>query len=134
ATRDDIDAEICFSALPSEAAAEWEAALAQTGHHVFSNVKTHRMDADVPLMVAEVNPEHMHALDAQRRARRWTGSIVANGNCSAIGFVLAAAPLQRRFGIERAVVTTMQALSGAGYPGVASLDALRSVCPCIAAE
>ena len=134
ATRADIDAEICFSALPFEAAAEWEAALAMTGHHVFSNVKTHRMDADVPLMVAEVNPEHMHALDAQRRARGWSGSIVTNGNCSAIGFVLAAAPLQKKFGIERAVVTTMQALSGAGYPGVASLDALDNVVPFIAEE
>ena len=133
-TRADLDAEICFSALPSDAAEVWETALAEAGHHVFSNVKTHRMDPDVPLMVAEVNPEHMHALDAQRRARRWTGSIVANGNCSAIGFVLAAAPLQRRFGIERAVVTTMQALSGAGYPGVASLDALDNVVPFIAEE
>src|SRR5438046_5643408 len=133
-TRADLDTEICFSALPSDAAEVWETALAEAGHHVFSNVKTHRMDADVPLMVAEVNPEHMHALDAQRRARRWTGSIVTNGNCSAIGFVLAAAPLQRRFGIERAVVTTMQALSGAGYPGVASLDALDNVVPFIAEE
>jgi aspartate-semialdehyde dehydrogenase len=133
-TAADLDAEICFSALPSDAAEQWEAALAKTGHHVFSNVKTHRMDDDVPLMIAEVNAEHMHALEVQRRRRGWSGSIVTNGNCSAIGFALAAAPLQQRFGIERAVVTTMQALSGAGYPGVASLDALDNVVPFIAEE
>jgi aspartate-semialdehyde dehydrogenase len=133
-TADDLDAEICFSALPAEAAEQWEAALAKTGHHVFSNVKTHRMDPDVPLLIAEVNPEHMHALEAQRRGRKWSGSIVTNGNCSAIGFALAAAPLQRTFGIERAVVTTMQALSGAGYPGVASLDAFDNVVPFIGEE
>jgi aspartate-semialdehyde dehydrogenase len=133
-TTADLDAEICFSALPSEAAAQWESALAKTGHHVFSNVKTHRMDADVPLLIAEVNPDHMHALDVQRRNRGWSGSIVTNGNCSAIGFALAAAPLHKRFGIERAVVTTMQAISGAGYPGVASLDALDNVVPFIAEE
>jgi len=133
-TSADLDAEICFSALPGDAAEQWEAALAKTGHHVFSNVKTHRMDDDVPLLIAEVNPEHMHALDVQRRKRGWTGSIVTNGNCSAIGFALAAAPLQKVFGIERAVVTTMQAISGAGYPGVASLDALDNVVPFIAEE
>jgi aspartate-semialdehyde dehydrogenase len=133
-TSAELDAEICFSALPAEAAAQWEAALAKTGHHVFSNVKTHRMDEDVPLLIAEVNPEHMHALDVQRRKRGWTGSLVTNGNCSAIGFALAAAPLHKTFGIERAVVTTMQALSGAGYPGVASLDALDNVVPFISEE
>src|SRR2546422_3419978 len=134
ATTADLDAEVCFSALPSEAAERWEAELAKTGHHVFSNVKTHRMDDDVPLLIAEVNPEHMHALDVQRRKRGWSGSIVTNGNCSAIGFALAAAPLHRAFGIERAVVTTMQALSGAGYPGVASLDAIDNVVPFIGEE
>src|SRR5207249_10735668 len=131
-TSADLDAEICFSALPADAAEQWEAALAKAGQHVFSNVKTHRMDDDVPLLIAEVNPEHMHALDVQRRGRAWSGSIVTNGNCSAIGFALAAAPLHKTFGIERAVVTTMQALSGAGYRGVASLDALDNVVPFIA--
>lgn len=133
-THADLDAEICFSALPGEAAELWEAALAKTGHHVFSNVKTHRQDPDVPLIIAEVNPEHAAALDVQRRQRGWSGSIVTNGNCSAITFTLAAAPLHRAFGIERAVVTTMQALSGAGYPGVASLDALDNVVPFIGEE
>ncbi len=133
-TRADLDAEICFSALPDEAAQQWEAALAKTGHHVFSNVKTHRMDDDVPLIIAEVNPDHARALDTQRRTRGWSGSIVTNGNCSAITFTLPAAPLHRAFGIERAVVTTLQALSGAGYPGVASLDALDNVVPFIGEE
>lgn len=134
ATRDDVDAEICFSALPSDAAEQWEAALAKTGHHVFSNVKTHREDPDVPLIIAEVNPDHAAALDVQRKGRGWSGSLVTNGNCSAITFALAAAPLHRSFGIERAVVTTMQAVSGAGYPGVASLDALDNVVPFIGEE
>src|SRR3989475_1296222 len=133
-TKADLDAEVCFSALPPDAAERWEAELAKAGHHVFSNVKTHRMDDDVPLLIAEVNPEHMHALDVQRRTRGWSGSIVTNGNCSAIGFALAAAPLHKTFGIERAVVTTMQAISGAGYPGVASLDALDNVVPFISEE
>ena len=134
ATRADLDAEVCFSALPGEAAARWEAELAKAGHHVFSNVKTHREDPDVPLIIAEVNPDHAAALEVQRRKRGWSGSIVTNGNCSAIVFTLAAAPLHRAFGIERAVVTTMQALSGAGYPGVASLDAVDNVVPFIGEE
>jgi aspartate-semialdehyde dehydrogenase len=133
-TAGDLAADLCFSALPHEAAVEWEAALAKTGHHVFSNVKTHRMDDDVPLVIAEVNADHLDALRAQRKRRGYSGSIVANGNCSAIGFSLATAPLQRTFGIERATVTTLQALSGAGYPGVASLDGLDNVVPFIGEE
>ena len=133
-TSADLDAELCFSALPHDAAVEWEEALAKSGHHVFSNVKTHRMDDDVPLVIAEVNGDHLEALRAQRKRRGYRGSIVANGNCSAIGFSLATAPLQRAFGIERATVTTMQALSGAGYPGVASLDGLDNVVPFIREE
>ena len=133
-TRDDLDADLCFSALPAEAAEEWEAALARTGHHVFSNVKTHRMDEDVPLIIAEVNPEHAAAVRVQRSRRGWSGSLVTNGNCSTIHFALVAAPLHRAFGIRRAIVTTMQALSGAGYPGVASLDAVDNVVPFIGGE
>ena len=134
ATRPEVDAEICFSALPNDAAETHEAALAQAGHHVFSNVRTHRMDPDVPLMIAEVNPGHADALERQRRDRKWTGSIVTNGNCSAIHLTLALAPLHQAWGIERAVVTTLQALSGAGYPGVASLDAVDNVVPYIEGE
>jgi aspartate-semialdehyde dehydrogenase len=129
-----VEGEICFSALPGDAAAQSEAALATAGHHVFTNASTHRMDADVPLMIAEVNFDHVRALEKQRRDRKWSGSIVANGNCTAIHLNLALAPLHRDFGIERAVVTTMQALSGASYPGVASLDALDNVVPYIGGE
>src|SRR5207247_9750946 len=113
-TADDLDAEICFSALPSDAAEQWETALAKSGHHVFSNVKTHRMDEDVPLMIAEVNAEHMHALEVQRRKRGWSGSIVTNGNCSALGFALAAPPPQLAVGRQVTVVTTTPAFTGAG--------------------
>jgi aspartate-semialdehyde dehydrogenase len=133
-TGEDIAAEICFSALPTDAAQEHEAELAKAGHHVFTNVSTHRMDADVPLIIAEVNPDHAAALDEQRRRRGWKGSIVANGNCTAIHLSLALAPLHRDFGIERVVVSTMQALSGASYPGVSSLDALDNVVPYIGGE
>lgn len=134
ATAPEVDAEILFSALPDDAAAEHEAALARAGHHLFSNVKTHRMDDDVPLVIAEVNPQHAQAVKVQRRARGWSGSLVTNGNCSTIHFALGVAPLYRTFGIKRAIVTTMQALSGAGYPGVASLDALDNVVPYIRSE
>ena len=134
ATRAEVDAEICFSALPNDAADEWEVTLAKAGHHVFTNAGPHRMDADVPLLLAEVNPGHLNALERQRHERPWTGTLVANGNCTAIHLTLALAPLHRDFGIERLLVTTMQALSGAGYPGVPSLDALDNVVPYIGGE
>jgi aspartate-semialdehyde dehydrogenase len=133
-TRSDIDADLCFSALPTDAAEEHEAALAKAGHHVFSNASTHRMDADVPNLLAEVNFEHVKALVKQREARGWTGSIVTNGNCTAIHLTLAIAPLHRDFGIEQLLVTTMQSISGAGYPGVPSLDVLDNVVPYIGGE
>jgi aspartate-semialdehyde dehydrogenase len=133
-TRADIDAELCFSALPTDAAVEHEAALAKAGHHVFSNASTHRMDADVPNLLAEVNFEHVKALAKQRETRGWTGSIVTNGNCTAIHLTLAIAPLHRDFGIEQLLVTTMQSISGAGYPGVPSLDVLDNVVPFIGGE
>jgi len=133
-TRADIGADLCFSALPADAAVEHEAALAKAGHHVFSNASTHRMDADVPNLLAEVNFEHVQALEAQRRTRKWTGSIVTNGNCTAIHLTLAIAPLHREFGIEQLLVTTMQSISGAGYPGVPSLDVLDNVVPYIGGE
>lgn len=129
-----LDAELCFSALPTDAAGANEAALAKAGHHVFTNASTHRMDPDVPLLLAEVNFDHVRALEVQRRTRGWSGSIVANGNCTAITLNLPLAPLHRDFGVERALVTTMQALSGAGYPGVQSLDALDNVVPFIGGE
>jgi len=133
-TRPELGAELCFSALPPEAAKEHEAALASAGHHVFSNASTHRMDADVPNLLAEVNFAHAKVLLRQREARGWSGSIVTNGNCTAIHLTLALAPLHRAFGIEQLVVTTMQSISGAGYPGVPALDALDNVIPFIGGE
>jgi len=133
-TRPELGADLCFSALPTDAAEEHEAALAKAGHHVFSNASTHRMDADVPNLLAEVNFEHVKALVRQRELRGWTGSIVTNGNCTAIHLTLAIAPLHRDFGIEQLLVTTMQSISGAGYPGVPSLDVLDNVVPYIGGE
>ena len=133
-TRPELGAELCFSALPTEAAKEHEAALAGAGHHVFSNASTHRMDDDVPNLLAEVNFAHAKVLVRQREARGWSGSIVTNGNCTAIHLTLALAPLHREFGIEQLVVTTMQSISGAGYPGVPALDALDNVIPFIGGE
>src|SRR5260221_8851190 len=99
-TRPELGADLCFSALPTEAAQEHEAALAKAGHHVFSNASTHRMDPDVPNLLAEVNFEHAKALAVQRQSRGWTGSIVTNGNCTAIHLTLAIAPPHRDFGID----------------------------------
>ena len=133
-TRPDLGADLCFSALPTDAAQEHEAALAKAGHHVFSNASTHRMDADVPNLLAEVNFAHVKALVKQRESRGWSGSIVTNGNCTAIHLTLAIAPLHRDFGIEQLLVSTMQSISGAGYPGVPSLDVLDNVVPYIGGE
>ena len=129
-----LRSELVFSALDSSIAGDVETAFARSGCTVVSNAKNHRMDADVPLVIAEVNPEHMSLLDVQRTARAWKGAIVTNGNCSTIALVSAVAPLHRAFGIRRMVVVTMQALSGAGYPGVPSLDALGNVVPFIRDE
>ena len=129
-----ITSEIVFSALDSSAAGEAEPAFARAGHVVLTNAKNHRMAPDVPLVIAEVNPDHLGVLDAQRRGRRWSGAIVANGNCASIVATLPLAPIQQRFGIEQIVIATMQAVSGAGYPGVPSLDILGNVIPYIADE
>jgi aspartate-semialdehyde dehydrogenase len=99
-----------------------------------SNAKNHRMAPDVPLVIAEVNASHLAILDGQRRARGWKGSIVTNGNCASIIAALALAPIHERFGITKVIVTTMQAVSGAGYPGVPSLDILGNVIPLIKDE
>jgi len=131
---DAVRAELVFSALDSGPAGPAEQAFAQAGRWVVSNAKNHRMDADVPLVIAEVNPDHLALLDGQRSTRGWSGGIVTNGNCSTIALVSAIAPLHRSFGIRRAVVATMQAISGAGYPGVPSLDALGNVVPYIKDE
>ncbi|HYY93032.1 MAG TPA: aspartate-semialdehyde dehydrogenase [Pyrinomonadaceae bacterium] len=130
-----LDGEIVFSSLPGEIARETEEAFARAGYAVISNSSALRMDEDVPLLIPEVNHEHLALLDTQKSARKLDGGmIVTNPNCSTIMLALALAPLDARFRIEAVVATTMQALSGAGYPGVASLDITDNVLPFIDGE
>lgn len=129
-----VQAPLVFSALPSDVAGTLEVEFAKAGAVVSSNASAHRMDPDVPLLIPEVNPDHLALVAVQKRRRGTDGYIIANGNCTTIHLVLALAPLHRRFGLKRVLVTSMQALSGAGYPGVASLDILDNVIPFIAGE
>ncbi|MCS6903370.1 MAG: aspartate-semialdehyde dehydrogenase, partial [Candidatus Bipolaricaulota bacterium] len=129
-----LDCSIVFSALDSSVAGPIEEEFARAGYAVFSNAKNHRMDDDVPILIPEVNPDHLELIELQRAQRRWKGFIVTNGNCSTITLCLALAPLERDFGIESVLVTTMQAVSGAGYPGVPSLDILGNLIPHIDGE
>ena len=129
-----LESPLAVSALPAEVAGEIEQRLAKDGHAVLSNTRTHRMEPDVPLLIPEVNPEHVAAISVQQRNRGWSGFIATNPNCSTIHMVLALKPLQQVFGLEAVLVTTMQAVSGAGYPGVSSLDMLDNVVPYIGDE
>jgi len=130
----DLRSPVVFSGLPGEIAREIEQRLASTGHAVLSNTSTHRMEPDVPLLIPEVNPGHVAAIPVQQRNRDWSGYIVTNANCSTIHLTLALKPLRDAFGIERLLVTTMQAVSGAGYPGVPSMDMIDNVVPYIGGE
>ncbi len=125
---------VIFAALDAGIARELEPQFAAAGCAVVSNSSAFRMQSDVPLVVPEVNPDHLAMLECQSWRRQSGGFIVTNPNCSAIGLVVALAPLHQKFGIESIFVTTMQAVSGAGYPGVASLDILGNVIPYIAKE
>jgi aspartate-semialdehyde dehydrogenase len=125
---------IAFSALDADIAGPIEQAFARAGAYVVSNTRTHRMDPDVPLLIPEINPDHLRLIDAQRAARGWAGAIITNPNCSTAALALALAPLHRAFNIERLFVSTMQAVSGAGYPGVPSLDIIGNVVPYIGGE
>jgi len=125
---------VIFAALDSGIASELEPRFANSGRIVISNSAAMRMDADVPLVIPEVNAEHLQLITAQRKRFPSGGFVVTNPNCSAIGLVMALAPLHREFGIEKIFVVTMQAVSGAGYPGVASLDILGNVIPYIGKE
>lgn len=129
-----LTAPIVFSALPGDVAGEVEVEFARAGAFVSSNASAHRMDDDVPLVIPEVNAAHLDMIPRQRAGRQWRGFIVCNANCSTIHLTLALKPLADRFGLKRVSVTTMQALSGAGYPGVASLDILDNVIPYIGGE
>jgi aspartate-semialdehyde dehydrogenase len=125
--------KLVFSALDASVAGELEQAFADAGHFVLSNARNHRMNPVVPLLVTEVNGEHLGLLKAQARARGGKGAIVTNPNCSTIVLTMALAPL-RAFGLRTCLVSTMQAVSGAGYPGVPSLDILGNVIPFISGE
>jgi aspartate-semialdehyde dehydrogenase len=122
--------KLVFSGLDSSVAGEIEAEFARAGHTVVSNARNYRMDPAVPLLIPEINPDHLALLTAQRAANGWSGRIVTNPNCAAVVLAMALAPL-RQFGLNRAVVTTLQAISGAGYPGVASWDILGNIIPYI---
>jgi aspartate-semialdehyde dehydrogenase len=125
--------KLLFSAMDASVATEIERAFAQAGHIVVSNSRNHRMEPDIPLLVPEVNGDHLRVLAAQRRRWGWTGAIVTNPNCSTITLTMALGAL-RPFGIQRVIATTMQAVSGAGYPGVPSMDILGNVVPYIGGE
>lgn len=130
-----VQSPIVFASLPGGIALEVEQRLASEGHYVFSNARDNRMEADVPLIIPEVNPEHAAAIRVQQQRRGWSdGFIVTNPNCSTIHLVLALKPIADAFGIERCMVTTLQASSGAGYPGVPSLDLIDNVVPYIGGE
>ncbi len=129
---DGLGSRVAFSGLDSTVAGPAEEAFARAGCAVVSNSRNHRMDADVPLLVPEVNPEHLDAINRQQYGR--SGFIVTDPNCSTIGMVMALAPLHKKWGVEKVSVVTMQAVSGAGYPGVPSLDILDNALPYIAGE
>ena len=133
-TEPDLDAALVFSALPSDQAKALEPAFAQAGHGVCSNASAYRMDPDVPLLIPEVNPDHTALIKVQQKNRNWSGFIATNPNCTSTGFTIAFRPLLDSFGIKQAFVVSMQALSGAGYPGVSSLDAVDNVVPYVGGE
>jgi len=129
-----VQARVVFSALGADAAREVEPALARAGALVFSNASAFRMEPDVPLVVPEVNPGALDLLAEQREARGWSGALVCNPNCTSAILVSALAPLHEAFGIERVLATSFQAASGAGRPGVGSVDLLGNVIPFIPSE
>ena len=125
----DLESRLLFSGLDSSVAGEAEDEYANRGCAVISNSRNHRMDADVPLLIPEINADHLDAIEVQKKRR--SGYIVTNPNCSVMGLAIALAPIERAFGVEAVHVTTMQAISGAGYAGVASYAILDNVIPFI---
>jgi len=130
----DLDCRVVFSALDSSVAGPVEEEFARQGYVVSSNSKNHRMDDDVPLLIPEINGDHLEIIPTQKKRLGSKGFIVTNPNCSTVGLVMGIAPLHEKYGVTKIVVTTMQALSGAGYPGVASLDIIDNVVPYIGGE
>lgn len=129
-----LTCQLLFSALPGSTAREPEEAFAQAGFMVCSNASAHRMDPDVPLIVPEVNANHLDLITVQRKRRNWSGLIVAAANCSTTALILALKPIHDAFGLNKVAVVTLQAISGAGYPGVPSMDILSNVVPYISGE
>ena len=135
AAEPDLDCDFVLSALDSSVAGPIEENFARAGYPVVSNARNHRMDEDVPLVIPEVNPEHLDLVAWQKERRKFrNGYLVTNPNCSTVGLAMALKPLEDAFGVAEVFVVTMQALSGAGYPGVASLDATENVIPFISGE
>ena len=134
ATSADLPCRVVFSALDAATAREVEPACARSGLFVFSNASAFRMEEDVPLLIPEINAESLALVEIQRRRRGFMGGLVTNANCSTIALAVALAPLERAFGLEKVFVATMQAVSGAGNPGVPSLDILGNVVPDIPEE
>ncbi|RLF96621.1 aspartate-semialdehyde dehydrogenase [Thermococci archaeon] len=132
--KDDLDCELIFSAIPSKAAKRTEELLAERGYIVASNASAHRMDRDVPLVISEVNPEHLALIESQKKRRKSDGFIITNPNCATIQLVLALKPVHDAFTVKKVYVVSMQAVSGAGYPGVASLDIIDNIIPYIKNE
>jgi aspartate-semialdehyde dehydrogenase len=133
-TEPTLDCRVVFASLPAPVAAQVEGCFAEAGYAVCSNASAHRMDPDVPLLIPEVNPDHTALLEVQRRVRGWEGLIATSANCSSTQLALALKPLHDAFGLRSLHVTTLQAVSGAGYPGVPSLDILGNVVPYIGGE
>lgn len=130
-----LDCDLVFSSLPSSVARDTEEKFARAGYPVISNSSSFRMDEDIPLVIPEINADHLDLIDTQRQKRGFTkGFIVTNPNCAIMSFAPPVAALHRKFGVENVFVTTMQAISGAGYPGVSSLDITDNVFPYIAGE
>jgi aspartate-semialdehyde dehydrogenase len=134
AAGDELPCRVVFSALDAATARAVEPEFARRGQLVFSNASAFRMEPDVPLLIPEINADSLSLLERQRSERGWRGGIVTNANCSTMFLAMALAPLDRAFGIRAVIVTTMQAISGAGYPGVPSLDILGNVIPDIPEE
>ncbi len=125
--------KLMFSAMDASVAGEIEQAFAAAGHFIVSNSRNHRMEPDVPLLIPEVNADHLGIIPTQRKNRGWDGAIVTNPNCSTITMALGLAPL-KQFGITKILAATMQAISGAGYPGMPSMDIVGNVVPFIGNE
>ena len=134
ATPDCIDANIVFSALHNEIAKDLEPQFAQAGFAVCSNASSYRRDEDVPLLLPEINADHIQLVKAQRQQRGWSGCILTNPNCTSTGLTIALKALDEAFGVKKVFAVSLQALSGAGYPGVPSLDIIDNVIPNINGE